>query len=523
MTVIGSSPALASCLPDEHPRLRLAAVPAAFVGRLLSLPDEPEPGVSFDNTALWRFEVETWVKGDLGPEVDVLAPFWTSVDFGFDVGERVGILLQMEDGVPSSSGCDVVESDALLAAARPVELPDGSGTLALLLGGAFGGGPLMALDADGGLLGYGPGNGTMHAVDVCPGGRFGVEVHLEDIIEGTSNALRRDLTTLEVVDQVSLEMGWPGAVVCRSEDGIDSLVLSSTGSGEPGDPLEGELVSPFPSPTVVHSGEWATWGSIMTDDTGYFLGRYQDMRLSAIDLTTGETTVMRELWEGESPPDLCCADYHSFDVSPDGSRLATTDWKATDEVHVHLLTVIDVASGTEVAQTDLGAHGGEDTVLWVDDATLVVVSTSSYPDEEFPEAAGRVRVFDVPSLEIVEEWQDFNVSPLLVEDGLIYAVEGAQLMSVPVLGGDPTVVRMLDSTDVTVLLAVEGGPEISSGSPVTSSVVDTVPPLTLLENEGEVTSSGAQTTGQTDWIPFAVIGGLLILTTTATIVWLRRR
>lgn len=521
---VTAPPAAASCMPAEHPRLRLAESPAAFVGRLVSLPDEPEPGTSFDNTALWHFEVESWVKGDLGSEVDVLAPLMTSVDFGFDVGERVGILLRMEDGVPSSSDCEVVDPDALLAAAAPVEGPDGSGPLALLLGGAFGGGPLMALDSEGGLLGYGPGNGTVHAFDVCPGSRFGVEVHIEDILEGTATALRRDLATLEIVEQVPLETGWPGAVVCRGEEGVDSLLLTATGSGEPGDPLEGRLVSPFPTPTVVGEGEWLTWGSIMTEEVGFVLGRYQDMRLSAVDLSTGEMTTMRELWtDGGDRSDLCCADFHSFSLSPDGSLLAITDWKATDEIHSHVLTVVDVASGVEVAQTELGAHGGEDTVRWVDDLTLTVVSTSEYPDEEYPDAAGLVRLFELPSLDIVDEWTEFNLRPLLVDDGRIYAVDGAKLVSVPVRGGETTVVRTLDSSDVTALMAVEGGLHVTVEGQAAPSVTDTVPPVTLSADATQDSGFDAQTpSGQGDWVPLALLGGLLIITAGLAIVWYRR-
>ena len=143
----------ASCLPLD-PRAALADADAAFVGRLVEAPDMSGQ-VPVGNEDLWVFEVEEWVKGDLGARVEVLAPVATSVDFEFGVGERVGVLIEMRGDVPTSSGCSTTSPEVLLAVAQPLLAPDGEGLIAVLIGGGFGDVRLIGLDGDGRSVGYG--------------------------------------------------------------------------------------------------------------------------------------------------------------------------------------------------------------------------------------------------------------------------------------------------------------------------------------------------------------------------------
>ncbi len=59
----------ASCLPLD-PQKALNEADAAFVGRLVEAPDMSGQ-VPVGNEDLWVFEVEEWVKGDLGARVEV--------------------------------------------------------------------------------------------------------------------------------------------------------------------------------------------------------------------------------------------------------------------------------------------------------------------------------------------------------------------------------------------------------------------------------------------------------------------
>lgn len=97
---------------------------AAFVGTLVGKRDVG------GGEAIYTFEVEEWVKGDLGAVIEVRSASQGSA-CGFEThGERVGAFLRMERGHLTGGLCSQVAADSLLAAAHGPNLSTtGTGTV----------------------------------------------------------------------------------------------------------------------------------------------------------------------------------------------------------------------------------------------------------------------------------------------------------------------------------------------------------------------------------------------------------
>ena len=114
LALLPASPARASCAMRDA-RSVLAGVDAAFVGTYV---ERRGPH--------WVFAVEQVVKGELGPEVLVLAPTAvSSVDLQPVPGRRVGLGLRTAAAGWYASACDEMDPDALLATGgRPCARPE---------------------------------------------------------------------------------------------------------------------------------------------------------------------------------------------------------------------------------------------------------------------------------------------------------------------------------------------------------------------------------------------------------------
>lgn len=104
-----------SCMMVE-PESRLQEVPAAFVGTLRS--------VSADaGQSRFEFEVEAVMAGELPPTLELVGPEGDGANCGLmlETGARAGLFLHATDQGWSSSSCDTVDADQLLAAGEPRE------------------------------------------------------------------------------------------------------------------------------------------------------------------------------------------------------------------------------------------------------------------------------------------------------------------------------------------------------------------------------------------------------------------
>lgn len=111
-----------SCLAPVDLRAMLDDAPAAFVGVMV---DRQRGGDEFE--ALFHFEVETWVKSDLGTAVDVHSGS-NSAMCGFETptGERIGLLVYNDGPKLTSSLCSMVSPDELIRVASEHNTPSGA-------------------------------------------------------------------------------------------------------------------------------------------------------------------------------------------------------------------------------------------------------------------------------------------------------------------------------------------------------------------------------------------------------------
>ncbi len=191
-----SRPALAcSCAPVDATS-RLGEAPAAFVGTVIDIREADDPGEFED--VVFTFRVDEWVKGDLGDTVEMRSSaYGASCGFEMSPGQQSGIFVNRVSTALSGGLCDRVDADALRLAALPPAAATSDGPISLLVAGSFGDSGLIALDSEGGIVGYGD-RPTDYAfyfpqISVCPGSRFIVElVHDETIIV-------RDVASLEIL------------------------------------------------------------------------------------------------------------------------------------------------------------------------------------------------------------------------------------------------------------------------------------------------------------------------------------
>ena len=116
LALLPAAPAHASCA-QRDPRSILEVVDAAFAGTYV---EQRGPH--------YVFAVEQVVKGELGPEVLVLAPAEgriTSIDLRPRPGERLGLGLSSTPAGWSATDCSRMDPDALLATGgRPCAAPE---------------------------------------------------------------------------------------------------------------------------------------------------------------------------------------------------------------------------------------------------------------------------------------------------------------------------------------------------------------------------------------------------------------
>lgn len=196
LVVVGPAGEALSCscaIPD--PSETLARADGAFVGTLLERPTEP---MGDDFGGVWVFEVEEWVKGDLGAQVGVHSAL-DGAACGFELaeGDQAGVFIYNDNGRPVGGLCDTTTPEALLAANQPVVF-DGEGPPVFLVAGSAGRTRLATLDSAGRLL-HAVGDGRSGwSVSICPG-----DERFAEVSDGT--VFVRSMDDLSVIREVSQE------------------------------------------------------------------------------------------------------------------------------------------------------------------------------------------------------------------------------------------------------------------------------------------------------------------------------
>ena len=386
-----------SCAPPEPLEL-LERSQAAFVGVALERADDGEE-------AVWTFEVELSIKGELSERVEVRSALsGVACGYGFGVGTRAGFFLQGTAGAWTGGGCDVVTPEQMAQAGQGLPAPTSRARVRYLVGGAFGAARLIALDRHGHTVGYGFGEGVAAKLSPCPGGRRVVE-YVEGRRSRPSSPLIavRTLRTMEVVREIDLRLaGVEGSVLeleCRSPGGDDIVAFVDLWRGA-------KLLARLGSGDSATLWEGAGHSAGLSRDTAYLCAGSRNPRLVAIDLESAAASELGPLPERTGP--LVVSPSGSFLAAVREGRLRGPDAHPTELVLVELGG--DAPSVRRVPLTDRRSRGH---VRWLSDERLVVM-----PDTG---SRGPARVFDT-ALRQLGQHAGFPAADLVAGDGRVLAL-----------------------------------------------------------------------------------------------------
>jgi hypothetical protein len=332
--------AACSCA-DRDERDRLERGEKAIIGRVLSERQlDPE---EYDFS--YRVKVERSIGVRLSGEIELGVEFEQCGSPR--VGARQGIFIRRRASGWVTDGCSIVEGSAMERALRPYRRPLGSGRLALLAAGHFGDSRVMALDARGRVLGYGPGRGETVRISVCPGARRAAEL----VVAGRSlRVALRDLRSLRVVRSAIVPVGKrppdPGFAWLRCADTEGAAVHVATADYIQRRRFDRVRIWRADASGVHRVATLEGSQAVLAPGQAY-VSRFGEAIL-AVDLATGES---RRVTSARAP-DL-------LSVSPDGTRVSFYDSGR--------LRVVEVASGQ--VRSRKVRYGG--AIEWLDPQRLL--------------------------------------------------------------------------------------------------------------------------------------------------------
>ncbi|HUG48758.1 MAG TPA: hypothetical protein VMP67_10150 [Candidatus Limnocylindria bacterium] len=434
-----------SCLPADV-NDQLAETDFAFIGRPQA---EILPGQE-GGTRRFVFDVEVWVKGNLGTPVTVQGFEWSMPE----IGQRMAMIVSLaQEGVLQEQPCVGTSPGTLLAIAALYAETASEEPARVLIGGEFGDARVMALDALGRLVALGPGSGTVVAMAACPGGGRTVEVVAEFMYSSPAIITVRDAATLEVVREAGLPaaeegFNWPGALSCRDEEGADVLLgLPGHGIGQMGDTLEPLHNGSFITVAIGRERAVVMERLAQPGEDGY------GVALEVLDLESGERTALHEP-SGASEP-------LTFVLSPDDTKLAFLErmpYGSEDEgMIVHVYDVAAPGSvGSYTIETPRLCDSCWGNVAWLDD-TMLLVHERRW--DESGQQIGNVRTISVPELEVVDEWPGAPLGNVgRVAGEVVLAIEHTgfeqRLVASPIDGGEPVLLRVLPTHNAPALVVL---------------------------------------------------------------------
>ena len=398
---------------------QLAAADGAFVGTVIERRDPragaPGPQSSADPVDV-VFRVERAYKGDLGDEVVVQTNrFGASCGIEAEVGERIGLVMDREDGRWTGGLCGQVDPEELARAARPGPPVTGEGPVRFLLAGNFGSAGLLALDADGAVLGSAKGSAP-ERVAPCPDGRRALTVSAL----GAGLAVQ-DLATMQSVRGVPLR-GRALAVDCRTADARIGVALID-GFHEGGTRLVrfsrdgARTLRRIPAREAAFAGRWA-WVAKRGSRPG----------LLRVDAITGRA---RRMADGR---------FEAVAAAPGGRRAAALDARGR-------LVVVD-ADGVRRGPRS-------DAPVWAGARTLVARSDRD----------GRLRTYD-DELDVLRRPPLDPQTPALLaaREGHLVAVADGRLVTAGARTGGRQTRAKLPQGEPQRLLAIDPAPAQGAGA-----------------------------------------------------------
>lgn len=471
---------------------------AAFVGTLLDRRDAGKG--EFGHESIYVFEVEEWVKGDLGDVIEVRsASGGAGCGFEFFDDDRIGAFLRLDNGELTGGLCSQVDADALLAAGKePVMSRTGIGRLLVAHGWSS---PMMTvLDTEGAtVIELGPSNepepftGTTDLV-LCPGGEHALQLTSSQI-----DVWDLESFTVVATHDVISEDGtmWVRTVSCRTPDASSILAVAQSDSRS----ALYELVPVWQEILDLPGDTWQIGSSFVIAQ----MGHENDPVL--VDISTGERITLHE-----TPPGALQA--IAVAPHPTDARLAMLETRFAEEGPVEATLFILDGQGTLLESFEVPWEAYSPT--WLDDNRLMV---QAYDFEDRQKTFGYV--FDVSTGEtkIIDGWDGSHV---IADGSSVYGISGGdvitadldlgsweRLVTLPTQTAGPVVLLenepVVPAPDTTIATNTTVGPD----RPVST----TVPPL-VAPDFGVASKSSVAV----QWLAGAALVGFVV-----GLFWLARR
>lgn len=458
------------------PTTGLAEYPAAFVGTLVEVEGQIGAAFSSDADTIYRFEVEQWVKGDLGEVVDIHSSAnGASCGIEVGVGNRAGIFVSEQDGHFASSLCATIDADVLLAGSEPLAV-GAPGPGRLLVSGNIGGYNYVILNEDGEIVAGVNGPDDADPFDqpwqfsVCPGGNTLVEQWSRWLIV-------RDLSDLSVVRQIDLgdyaDTTGFSSIRCMTEDGAEILLAGEDWSGNRSVNRVFKVSESLePSVELPQGQSHLAQHFVVVQD-------YETRWVTVVDYATSKATTIHTV--DRSDPDEYI-DVSAIAISPDDSKIALAEVGYDGPGGSTSTLLLYGAGGTELGKTEV--EGETWWIYWIDPETVVVNAAG--------ENGSRAIVMGIKgdAVEIKEELEGWQGSNPVGIDGRVYATEGGAIVTADLATGKTEQLSVLPTQFVGPIAVLPADFEVSPdlvGNDTKSNTPNTVAPLFADAVPGEQT------------------------------------
>jgi hypothetical protein len=491
--LVAPRPASACSCAELDPTTALDEYPAAFVGTLVDVDGQLGAVFNSADDTVYRFEVESWVKGDLGRVVDVhSAADGASCGIEVGVGNRAGIMVRVEGGEYHSSLCETIDADVLLASVEPFET-GAPGRPLLFVSASFGGFDYLVVNENGGIMSaLANENSDLHDrpwhFSSCSDGPLFLELSSWQLTV-------RDRTDLSVVRQVSLE-GFADEVGvidarCMDADGSTIWVVGDRWVGDR------SVVSIYNATDELRPISEIPAGQTALSDTYAIVQEYQrDDRVLVFDYESGESTTLHSIVR----TDDTYIGVASVAPSPDGSTIALLEVTFAEPDTTSSL-ILYHPSGQEINRIEIDAEGW--SVDWIDEER-VVVSTSN-PDYTHHVA----HIFSAPELAGEIELEGWQATDPVLDGDILYGRDGGQLMKADLRSGEVALIATYPVQylgPIALLPADFSGviKEVSSSESESTSPSGTVPLVTA----DAVTAAANESASTIAQVVFSILAGI---------------
>lgn len=461
---------------------------AAFVGTLI---DKRSAG---GGESFYVFEVEEWIKGDLGGVIEVRsASDGAACGFEFFGEDRIGAFVRLEGGELRGGLCSQVDADALLAAAHGPKM-SATEVGRLLVANASASDGLTVLDETGATVGeltVGEASeefaGTA-TLEMCPGG--------DPALQLTNTAINVwDLTALELLTThpVSHPEGERRvqSLSCRTPDASSIWVVAGSANGA-------GLYEMVPEWELLIDGlpgrSWQIGKSFVIAQNE-----------SEDDPTLVDVDTKQEILLHETPPDALQAITVAPHPSDDLVAMVETRFSGGGPVESTLL-ILD-STGNQVMSFEIPWESYRP--VWLDNNRVIVQAYDFHSSER---SFGYVFNISTRETKILEGW---NASYPVGEGTTLYGVRGGDVFTADLETGESEKLTTLPAQSVGPLVLLDNEPTIT---PVTTTQTDpptdsTTPPLVAPD-----LGVDERPTVALRWIVGLALVGFL-----AGLVWLARR